>query len=130
MTSYAQQRDARIDAYLKLVGAPQPLDILFISHAHADHLNGVERLLNQGNGLAVQVIVRPGDPEHGSPFSRGPEESGDGPGDSAGLLYGDMPWNLVGTGSINSTLPGEPDGSVVMPDSLGMVCTSDATPPA
>lgn len=59
MTKYASQRDERIDAYLNKVGAKQPLDLLFISHAHADHLNGVERLLNKATGLVVKTIVMP-----------------------------------------------------------------------
>lgn len=59
MTKYASQRDARIDAYLTRVGAKQPLDLLFISHAHADHLNGVERLLDTVKGLVVKTIVLP-----------------------------------------------------------------------
>lgn len=59
MTKYASQRDERIDAYLNEVGAKQPLDLLFISHAHADHLNGVERLLDKVTGLVVKTIVLP-----------------------------------------------------------------------
>lgn len=59
MTKYASWRDARIDAYLTDVGAKQPLDLLFISHAHADHLNGVERLLDKVKGLVVKTIVLP-----------------------------------------------------------------------
>lgn len=59
MTKYASRRDERIDAYLNEVGAKQPLDFLFISHAHADHLNGVERLLDNVTGLVVKTIVLP-----------------------------------------------------------------------
>jgi len=59
MTKYASRRDARIDAYLAVVGAKQALDFLFISHAHADHLNGVERLLDKVKGLVVKTIVLP-----------------------------------------------------------------------
>jgi hypothetical protein len=59
MTKYAATRDARIDEYLEMVGAKQPLDLLFVSHAHADHLNGVARLLDKVNGLAVKTIVMP-----------------------------------------------------------------------
>src|SRR5450631_199285 len=39
-------------------GAKHPLDLL-ISHAHVDHLNGVERLLDKVNGLTVKTIVLP-----------------------------------------------------------------------
>lgn len=59
MIKYAATRNSRIDEYLVKVGAKQPLDILFISHAHADHLNGVPRLLDKVNGLAVKTIVLP-----------------------------------------------------------------------
>ena len=59
MTKYAVSRDGRIDEYLASVGAKQPLDLLFISHAHADHLNGVERLLDIAKGLSVKTIVLP-----------------------------------------------------------------------
>lgn len=59
MTKYASCRDARIDSYLSEVGSKQPLDFLFISHAHADHLNGVERLLDKAKGLVVKTIVLP-----------------------------------------------------------------------
>jgi hypothetical protein len=59
MAKYAKARDARIDTYLGEVGAKQPLELLFISHAHADHLNGVERLLDKTSGLAVKTIVMP-----------------------------------------------------------------------
>jgi hypothetical protein len=59
MSKYAAARNARIDAYLEEVGIQQPLDLLFISHAHADHLNGVGRLLDKSKGLAVKTIVMP-----------------------------------------------------------------------
>ncbi|WP_143010772.1 hypothetical protein [Cupriavidus necator] len=59
MAKYASQLNSRIDAYLACVGARQPLDLLFISHAHADHLNGLERLLDKTKGLAVKTIVMP-----------------------------------------------------------------------
>lgn len=59
MGKYAKRRDACIDDYLTAVGAKEPLDLLFISHAHADHLNGIERLLNKVNGLLVKTIMMP-----------------------------------------------------------------------
>lgn len=59
MSKYAEQRDARIDKFLSEAGAKTALDLLFISHAHADHLNGIERLLDKVNGLVVKTIVLP-----------------------------------------------------------------------
>lgn len=59
MQKYAAERDARIDDYLARVGARSPLHILYISHVHADHLNGVSRLLDAKTGLKVDTIVLP-----------------------------------------------------------------------
>lgn len=58
MQKYAGERDARIAAYVSAVGAGQKLDLLFISHVHADHLNGVEMLLGP-TGLKVDTIILP-----------------------------------------------------------------------
>ena len=49
----------RVKAYIKEVGARSRLDILFISHVHADHLNGLPQLLDKTGGLAVDTIVLP-----------------------------------------------------------------------
>jgi len=38
---------------------PTRLDLLFISHVHADHLNGIPQLLNAKNGLDVDTVVLP-----------------------------------------------------------------------
>jgi glyoxylase-like metal-dependent hydrolase (beta-lactamase superfamily II) len=56
---YAKELNSRIDAYVKDVGAKAPLDILFISHVHRDHVTGVERLLDPSSGLKVKTIVLP-----------------------------------------------------------------------
>lgn len=59
MGKYTSQLNSRIDAFLGEVGAIKSLDLLFISHAHADHLNGIERLLDKAKGLVVKTIVLP-----------------------------------------------------------------------
>ncbi|GGE47818.1 hypothetical protein GCM10011360_38750 [Primorskyibacter flagellatus] len=59
MKKYETQRNARIDEYLKAVGANAELDVLFISHIHFDHISGIERLLDKTNGLTVDTIVMP-----------------------------------------------------------------------
>jgi len=59
MSTYAAQRDARIDQYIQSVGVGSQLDMLMISHAHADHLNGIERLLDSKTGLRVDSIILP-----------------------------------------------------------------------
>lgn len=40
-------------------GARSMLDILFISHVHADHLNGLPQRLHATTGVAVGTIVLP-----------------------------------------------------------------------
>lgn len=59
MKKYETQRNARIDEYLRAVGANAELDVLFISHIHFDHISGLERLLDKTNGLTVDTIVLP-----------------------------------------------------------------------
>lgn len=186
MTKYGSQLNSRIDAYLVEVGAKMPLDLLFISHAHADHLNGVERLLDKDKGLVVKTIVMPllniedrliafartaledtmsadstfykafvvdpvsalgrfnperiifvesGSQDGGAPFSSGPNERGNGPGDSDLLLRSDsdLAWKLVGRGSVRADVEAAAKvlGGVfgVVPDTIGMVCISAGTAP-
>ena len=59
MTGYARSRCGRIRAHLRTVGARSVLDLLFISHAHADHLNGLPQLLHAKTGVRVDTIVLP-----------------------------------------------------------------------
>jgi hypothetical protein len=59
MNKYETARNARIDEYVRAVGANAALDILFISHIHFDHISGIERLLDKTNGLSVDTIVMP-----------------------------------------------------------------------
>ena len=59
MTKYQVARSNRIKGYLKSVGAHATLDLLFISHVHADHLNGLTQLLDSKKGVAVDTIVLP-----------------------------------------------------------------------
>lgn len=56
MSTYRSHRVARVRAYHENMFPNRFLDVLFISHAHADHLNGVEHLLT---GLEVDTIVLP-----------------------------------------------------------------------
>lgn len=59
MTRYAAERQREIKRYIKGVGVGTAIDLLFISHAHADHLNGLEQLLDSKAGLEVDMIVLP-----------------------------------------------------------------------
>lgn len=59
MERYAQERNREIDRHIRHIGARSTLDLLFLSHIHADHVNGVERLLRPKNGLKVDTIVLP-----------------------------------------------------------------------
>jgi hypothetical protein len=54
-SSYARSRRASIDNFQsRFIG--RQLDLLYLSHAHADHVNGVPDLLD---GLAVGTVVMP-----------------------------------------------------------------------
>lgn len=57
MSSYKASRTARIKAYRASLPPGTELDLVFISHAHADHLNGMEQLLKPG--VTVDTIVLP-----------------------------------------------------------------------
>jgi hypothetical protein len=186
MTKYASKRDARIDAYLMEVGAKQPLDLLFISHAHADHLNGVERLLDKVKGLVVKtivlpllnvedrliayaraasedpmsadnvfykdfvvdpisalgrfnpdriILVEPGNRDDGAPFRGGPDDPGDGSGDSESQLRRNerLPWKIVGRGRMRPRVEAtaNPTAGVadMMPDTHGFLCAGTGTVP-
>ena len=60
MKKYAASRQRAIDLYIANVGGPgKTLDILYISHAHADHLNGLPQLLHATKGLKVETIMMP-----------------------------------------------------------------------
>jgi hypothetical protein len=53
---YRKSLDAAIRAYRTSIEVTRRLDVLFISHAHADHVNGIARLLK---GLDVDTIMLP-----------------------------------------------------------------------
>lgn len=188
MTKYASQLNSQIDAYLKEVGAKNSLDLLFISHAHADHLNGVERLLDKVKGLVVKTIVLPllnledrliafartavedttsansafykafvidpasafvpfnperiifveaANQDGGAPFSGGPDDRGNEPGDFGRILRRDsnLAWQLAGRGSGRraNVLVATNNYEVflgVIPDSLGLLYKSAGAVPA
>ena len=58
MTKYAQARDREIGKLVSSVGKRARLDFLVISHMHADHVNGVEKLVNEGE-LQVDTVMMP-----------------------------------------------------------------------
>lgn len=59
MHRYANAREREIDKYLTRAGAGSRLDILFLSHIHADHVNGLNQLLDPNKGISVDTIVLP-----------------------------------------------------------------------
>jgi len=58
MEKYKTAREACIEKYLDTVNGGK-LDILFLSHVHADHVNGVEQLLDTESGIRVETIMLP-----------------------------------------------------------------------
>src|SRR3546814_15171147 len=56
-SDYEKERGERIDELLADTGKQAKLDILFLSHIHEDHVNGVEKLLDKTDGLKVDTIV-------------------------------------------------------------------------
>ena len=58
MKEYEKSRDAAIHAYIKRIGKGQRLDLLVISHMHADHVNGVRKLLDDGE-FKVDTVMLP-----------------------------------------------------------------------
>ncbi|KQM87426.1 hypothetical protein ASE67_06870 [Sphingomonas sp. Leaf23] len=56
---YASARDDAIDRHIASVGAGSKLHTLVLSHIHADHINGLERLLEESTGLRVDTIILP-----------------------------------------------------------------------
>jgi hypothetical protein len=59
MHTYSQTRSREIQGHLQSVGRNSILDLLFISHVHADHINGLPQLLHKGTGLKVDTIILP-----------------------------------------------------------------------
>ena len=58
MNKYVSARDREIEKLLSRVGKRARLDLLVISHMHADHVNGVEKLVTDGK-LQVDTIMMP-----------------------------------------------------------------------
>lgn len=58
MKKYGKHRNVAIDAFLSVSGQ-RIIDFLFISHAHFDHLSGLERLLKSPGPRRVDTIVLP-----------------------------------------------------------------------
>ena len=59
MTKYQASRIKCINEYICENGAHTTIDLLFITHAHADHLNGIDQLLDPESGMRVHTIVMP-----------------------------------------------------------------------
>lgn len=59
MARYAAARDREVDQIIRSWANTKPIDFLFVSHAHADHINGIPRLLDVDSGLRVDTIVLP-----------------------------------------------------------------------
>lgn len=58
MGRYRPARNRSIDAFIRDT-SPREIDILFLSHMHADHINGLSRLLHRSNGKRADTIVLP-----------------------------------------------------------------------
>lgn len=58
MSKYASARDREIAKLVAHVGKKARLDLLVISHMHADHVNGVKKLVTDGE-LQVDTIMMP-----------------------------------------------------------------------
>jgi hypothetical protein len=58
MTKFATTRDREIKKLNAFVGEGARLDLLVISHMHADHVNGIETLVTEGK-LQVDTIMLP-----------------------------------------------------------------------
>jgi len=59
MEKYAISRKKQIKTYLSQCGRGTTLHTLFLSHIHADHINGLNQLLDKANGISVDTIVLP-----------------------------------------------------------------------
>ena len=58
MQKYKKNRNKAIDSFRKL-SSERMIDFLFISHAHFDHLSGLERLLKTTDPGRVDTIILP-----------------------------------------------------------------------
>lgn len=62
MKKYSTARKSSIRSYISFMkerSRERRLDVLFITHMHVDHVNGIEELLDPRNGLRVDTIVMP-----------------------------------------------------------------------
>ncbi|MFW2357778.1 hypothetical protein, partial [Hydrogenophaga sp.] len=59
MTMYASARDREISKVISQWGIWTKVDFLFVSHAHADHVNGLRKLFDPTSGLRVETVFMP-----------------------------------------------------------------------
>ncbi|MBV8685522.1 MAG: hypothetical protein JOZ90_16655 [Alphaproteobacteria bacterium] len=131
---YEEARSNRVDELVVSVGRGERLDLLFLSHVHEDHVNGVEQLLDGTTGLQVDTIVLPllGVEDRLIAFARSVSED---PAAAGNGFYRDLVADPIGTlsrfnprqillvrsGGPDGGAPGSDDRPVGRPDGGGEI---------